>query len=375
MKKIFLKSFALLFFILVILFPIKAKAATFDNITEIYNSKYVVPYGKEIGIKHYDDEIITSDNENICKIISSEKMQIVGVGNFTLTYKKGDETTKIKFFAWNAYLKEGQYYVFSDEDRTSTSGNISAKMYLAVSEAEDTDSFKIEDYFKTTGSYTGSDLKGKYISSYYDEENCESTSRNFEYSFVDNFPDDEDDDTSGSDDGNRDSDTPTSTAINLKLGDTYTPQTSETLTWNIENEDILKFVDRSKGIVRATRVGATKLIGKTSNGTKKVELTINVYNDQRDPIVVTKITLDKTEIKLDVNKTAKITATVEPEYATNKRITWSSSNPAIASVSTFGKVMGKSVGVATITATAPNGVSAKCTVIVGDIDKEQTRTT
>ena len=47
-------------------------------------------------------------------------------------------------------------------------------------------------------------------------------------------------------------------------------------------------------------------------------------------IVVTSVTLDKTELALTVgDAAAQLTATVAPDNATDKTVTWTSSNPAI----------------------------------------------
>ena len=81
---------------------------------------------------------------------------------------------------------------------------------------------------------------------------------------------------------------------------------------------------------------------------------------------VTSITLDQSEISLDVTETVKLIATVLPENATNKSLIWSSSNEAVATVDTKGVVTAISVGEATITVATVDGsnLSAYCNVIV-----------
>lgn len=79
---------------------------------------------------------------------------------------------------------------------------------------------------------------------------------------------------------------------------------------------------------------------------------------------VTSVTLNKYTLNLEVGKTGKLTATVLPASATDKSITWSSSKPDVASVSSNGTVTAKKAGTAVITATATNGKSASCTVTV-----------
>ena len=84
-----------------------------------------------------------------------------------------------------------------------------------------------------------------------------------------------------------------------------------------------------------------------------------------DVVNVNGVKLDKTSQTLNVGKTASLKATVSPSNATNKKVTWSSSNTAVASVNSSGVVTAKKAGTATITAkTADGGKTAKCTVTV-----------
>ena len=78
-------------------------------------------------------------------------------------------------------------------------------------------------------------------------------------------------------------------------------------------------------------------------------------------IYVEKVAVDKTEIKLLVGESDKITATVIPDDATDKDITFASSDEAIATVDAEGNVTAVSVGAATITATADD---KEATVVV-----------
>lgn len=79
---------------------------------------------------------------------------------------------------------------------------------------------------------------------------------------------------------------------------------------------------------------------------------------------VTSVTLNKSALSLEVGKTGQLSATVLPNSATNKSVSWSSNNEAVATVSSKGIVTAKKAGTAVITATAANGKSASCTVTV-----------
>lgn len=91
------------------------------------------------------------------------------------------------------------------------------------------------------------------------------------------------------------------------------------------------------------------------------------------PQGVTGVSLDKTTLTLAVNDTGKLTATVTPDNATNKNVTWKSSNTSVATVSADGTVTAKNAGTATITVTtADGGKTATCTVTVVDCKHDGT---
>ena len=79
---------------------------------------------------------------------------------------------------------------------------------------------------------------------------------------------------------------------------------------------------------------------------------------------VTNITLDKTELSLYTGDSEALTATIEPDNATNQAVTWSSDKPGVAAVDASGKVTAVAAGNATITAMADGGKTATCVVQV-----------
>ena len=82
-------------------------------------------------------------------------------------------------------------------------------------------------------------------------------------------------------------------------------------------------------------------------------------------VPVTSVTLDKTSLALDVGGSDTLTATVEPDNATTKTVTWSSDNISVATVDANGLVTAVAEGSATITVTTEDGSkTASCTVIV-----------
>ena len=83
-------------------------------------------------------------------------------------------------------------------------------------------------------------------------------------------------------------------------------------------------------------------------------------------VPVSQITLNKAETSISVGNSETLTATVTPENAANKALTWASSDEDVATVAPDGTVTAVKAGAATITATAADGSgkSATCTVTV-----------
>ena len=86
----------------------------------------------------------------------------------------------------------------------------------------------------------------------------------------------------------------------------------------------------------------------------KVTVTTNVES----------VTLDKAEGVLTVGNTVTVTATVTPDTATNTSVTWSSSDEAIATVDSEGKITAVAPGTATITAVSDSNPDANATYAV-----------
>ena len=82
-------------------------------------------------------------------------------------------------------------------------------------------------------------------------------------------------------------------------------------------------------------------------------------------IPVTDVKLDKTSLTMQETDSDTLTATVLPDNATNKAVTWSSNDSTVATVDESGKVTAVAPGTATITVTTEDGSkTATCTVIV-----------
>ena len=130
--------------------------------------------------------------------------------------------------------------------------------------------------------------------------------------------------------------------------------TDKTVTWTSSSESIATVKD---GKVKAVKNGTATITAKAGDKTAKCIVVVS-----KSSVAVTSITLDKTSISLKVGEEETLTATVKPDNATDKTVTWTSSNTSVATVND-GKVKGIKAGTAVITAKAGNK-SATCNVTV-----------
>ena len=153
----------------------------------------------------------------------------------------------------------------------------------------------------------------------------------------------------------------------LTLTATVSPEnaTNKNVSWSSSNTSVAN-VDNGK--VTALKAGTATITVKTEDGNKTAtcEVTVNakVYP-------VTGVTLDKTSYEMTEGDELTLTATVNPENATNKNISWSSSNTSVATVNN-GKVTALKAGTATITVkTDDGGKTATCEVSVKNYNNEE----
>ncbi len=151
----------------------------------------------------------------------------------------------------------------------------------------------------------------------------------------------------------------------LTLKPTITPNNASNLgvTWKSSNGDVAS-VD-SSGTIKGNKVGTATITVTTKDGGKSTTCKVTVKSRLDTSIDVSRITLDKTNIELNVKGKIKLTATIKPDNATNKGVKWSSSDSKVASVDSNGNVTGKKAGKATITViTKDGGKKATCVVVV-----------
>ena len=136
--------------------------------------------------------------------------------------------------------------------------------------------------------------------------------------------------------------------------------TNQNVTWKSDKPEIAT-VD-ANGKVTAVKVGEATITVTTEDGGKTATCKVTVSETS---VAVTGVTLNKTETSIFVGGSETLTATVAPADATNQKVTWKSSDAAVASVDANGKVTGVKAGEATITVTTEDGgKTATCKVTV-----------
>lgn len=149
------------------------------------------------------------------------------------------------------------------------------------------------------------------------------------------------------------------TTLSLAVGESATltatvkpdDATDKTVAWSSSDESVAK-VDNGK--VTGIKSGKATVTAKCGGRTAECAITVSVP--------VSSITLDKTTLSLAVGEIVTLTATVKPDDATDKIVTWSSSDESVASVDN-GKVTAIKSGKATVTATSAS-FSVSCNVTV-----------
>ncbi|MGN0813252.1 MAG: Ig-like domain-containing protein [Candidatus Coproplasma sp.] len=151
----------------------------------------------------------------------------------------------------------------------------------------------------------------------------------------------------------------------LKVGETETltatvaptNATNKTVTWSSDNTSVAT-VD-ANGKVTAKKAGTAIITVTTEDGSFTATCEVTVTN-----VAPTSVTLNKTEATIAVDDTVSLTATVLPDNATVKSVTWSSSDESVATVSESGVVTALKAGTVTITATSTEDSNVKATCAI-----------
>ena len=140
---------------------------------------------------------------------------------------------------------------------------------------------------------------------------------------------------------------------------TVTPEDfTDEVSWKSGDTSVVTVSDA--GVVKAVGLGTATVKVTVGNASASCKITV------QQP--VTSISLNKTSLTLEALATYQLTATAYPNNAVDRRVSWSSSAPDIASVDETGLVTAHKKGSTTITASAMDGsgVTKKCTVTVSN---------
>mgnify|MGYP002437589183 CR=1 FL=1 len=157
--------------------------------------------------------------------------------------------------------------------------------------------------------------------------------------------------------------------LSLKTGET-TALTATVYPSNAANKAVkwissapdVASVDQT-GKITGLKPGITTITVETEDG--GYTATCNVTVIDSSIVSVTGVKLSATVAELTIGNSKQLTAAISPTNATNKGVTWSSSNTNVASVSSSGVVVAKGEGTATITVkTDDGGYTAACTIRV-----------
>ena len=152
---------------------------------------------------------------------------------------------------------------------------------------------------------------------------------------------------------------PTSVTLNpngtYKFNVTVSPSnaTNKGVTWSSNDTNVVS-VDQN-GNIKALKDGTAKIRVTAQDGSGKyAEASVTVESSKPTNILVTGVSLNASTVKMYVGQSYQLIHTIKPSNATNKGVTWSSSNTNVVSVSN-GKIVGKSSGKARITVTTNDG--------------------
>ncbi|HRZ26883.1 MAG TPA: Ig-like domain-containing protein [Spirochaetota bacterium] len=124
--------------------------------------------------------------------------------------------------------------------------------------------------------------------------------------------------------------------------------TNRVIHWYTPNSDIATVTQY--GLVTGIGAGEVNILAVSDDGDFGAECSVTV-----SPIAVTGVTLDAHDWETHVGETLHLNATVSPDDATNREVSWESNNEAVASVSPEGLVTANGLGTARITVSSDGG--------------------
>jgi uncharacterized protein YjdB len=148
--------------------------------------------------------------------------------------------------------------------------------------------------------------------------------------------------------------TPTSLTLGVgssqQLAATIAPEnaSNKNITWTSNNTAVAV---SATGMVTASSIGTAIITATTADGGKTATTTITTTSQ----VFVSSITVSPTTATIAMGNQQQLTATISPANASNKNMTWTSSNTNVATVSSLGMVTAVAQGTCTITVTTQDG--------------------
>jgi uncharacterized protein YjdB len=139
--------------------------------------------------------------------------------------------------------------------------------------------------------------------------------------------------------------------------------TNKSITWISSNDDIATV--SSEGMVTPISIGNVTITAKTNDGDFEATCSYLIEQEGDDP--VTNISLNHTNVSLDINGTVSLLVTILPSYASNKKVTWESSDNTVIAITSSSQttcvLKALKEGQATITVTSDNRhLTASCNI-------------
>lgn len=159
--------------------------------------------------------------------------------------------------------------------------------------------------------------------------------------------------------------TVTPPSLTITVGDvvgvkaTVTPEDSKygSISWSTSDESIASV---NNGFITGKAPGSATITASTSGVSGSTSVTVKAK-----PVIVKSIILDKTSVTLIEDETVTLTASVSPENADDKSLSWSSSDESILQVTSNGNVKALKAGNAKVTVSSNDGgAKAECKVTV-----------
>ena len=142
--------------------------------------------------------------------------------------------------------------------------------------------------------------------------------------------------------------------------------TDKTVTWKSSDESVAT-VDKD-GVVTAKKAGTVTITATAGGVSGTLHITVTAKPVETVPVTSVEVTVEA-GTTVSVGKTLQATATVKPGNATNKKVTWKSSDESIATVDANGVITAKKAGKVVITATSTDGTDKSGSVEITVVDE------